>query len=187
MIRAALAALGFVVATGMLVWVLAFAPESTGPESDLHVTRNQAADAILIPAETAAAPHAPSLAAPQARPEPVGRIAPVQAASPARQPVPDTANDPVTNVVRQMSLGIVQELRKPVAPGSVPRPATAAPAAAAAPLETYTVQPGDSLAGIAFRFFGTTAAYPSILDANSDILPNPAALREGMVLRIPRT
>ena len=49
----------------------------------------------------------------------------------------------------------------------------------------YTVQPGDSLAGIALRHYGTTTAYEIIYQANREKLPSPSAVRPGMTLRIP--
>lgn len=49
----------------------------------------------------------------------------------------------------------------------------------------YVVQPGDSLAGIALRHYGTTTAHDIIYTANRDILPTPSAVRPGMTLRIP--
>lgn len=64
---------------------------------------------------------------------------------------------------------------------------TAAPAATLPPEGdlTYVVQPGDSLAGIALRHYGTTTAHDIIYSANRDILPTPSAVRPGMTLRIP--
>ncbi|WP_417524569.1 LysM peptidoglycan-binding domain-containing protein [Marinovum sp.] len=50
---------------------------------------------------------------------------------------------------------------------------------------TYVVQAGDSLAGIALRHYGSTAAYDIIYRANRDKLPSPSAVRPGMTLRIP--
>ncbi|TNF21885.1 MAG: LysM peptidoglycan-binding domain-containing protein [Rhodobacteraceae bacterium] len=50
---------------------------------------------------------------------------------------------------------------------------------------TYVVQPGDSLAGIALRHYGTTTAYEIIYQANRDQLPSPGAVRPGMRLTIP--
>lgn len=49
----------------------------------------------------------------------------------------------------------------------------------------YVVQPGDSLAGIALRHYGTTTAYEIIYQANRDQLPSPGAVRPGMTLTIP--
>ena len=50
---------------------------------------------------------------------------------------------------------------------------------------TYVVQPGDSLAGIALRHYGTTTAHDIIFMANRDKLPAPSAIRPGMTLIIP--
>lgn len=50
---------------------------------------------------------------------------------------------------------------------------------------TYVVQPGDSLAGIALRHYGTTTAHDIIFMANRDKLPAPSAVRPGMTLIIP--
>jgi nucleoid-associated protein YgaU len=61
--------------------------------------------------------------------------------------------------------------------GAVPRPADRP--------ETYVVQPGDSLAGIAYRFYGETMAYLAIYDANADSLPSPDVIRVGQRLRLP--
>ncbi len=64
---------------------------------------------------------------------------------------------------------------------------TAAAEAPKAIVRTYTVKEGDSLPGIAFRFYGTTVAYLQILNANPDVLADPGELRAGMVLRVPET
>jgi len=100
-----------------------------------------------------------------------------------------SAEDDVMRALREMSYGIVSELQKPVAnPQATPRPQTAATRPAAeqgAPSRTYTVQAGDSLPGIAFRFYGTTVAYLQILEANRDLLTDPSQLSAGMTLRIP--
>ncbi|MDA7427794.1 LysM peptidoglycan-binding domain-containing protein [Primorskyibacter aestuariivivens] len=50
---------------------------------------------------------------------------------------------------------------------------------------TYVVQPGDSLAGIALRHYGTTTAHDILFMANRDKLPAPSAIRPGMTLTIP--
>lgn len=50
---------------------------------------------------------------------------------------------------------------------------------------TYVVQPGDSLAGIALRHYGTTTAHDIIFMANRDKLRVPSAIRPGMELTIP--
>ena len=49
----------------------------------------------------------------------------------------------------------------------------------------YVVQPGDSLAGIALRHYGTATAEEIIYRANRDKLASPGAVRPGMRLKIP--
>lgn len=60
--------------------------------------------------------------------------------------------------------------------------------AAGSPVEqpaTYTVQPGDTLSGIATRFLGNSKRYYEIFEANQNLLATPDALKIGMVLAIP--
>lgn len=49
----------------------------------------------------------------------------------------------------------------------------------------YLVKPGDTLGGIAVRFYGDASRWKAILDANSGTLRRPADLRPGMKLLIP--
>lgn len=51
---------------------------------------------------------------------------------------------------------------------------------------TYTVQPGDSLSKIAQKFYGNTARYAEILDANPSITDEDL-IYVGQVLEIPGT
>ena len=53
------------------------------------------------------------------------------------------------------------------------------------PPATYTVQPGDTLSGIATRFLGSSKRYYEIFEANQDLLATPDALKIAMVLAIP--
>ncbi|MCT4553184.1 MAG: LysM peptidoglycan-binding domain-containing protein [Pelagimonas sp.] len=94
----------------------------------------------------------------------------------------------VMGALRAMSYGIVKELQKPTdQTGNAPvATLTPAPVTPTAPVErTYLVQKGDSLPGIAFRYYGTTVAYFELLEANADLLTTPSDLRAGMTLRIP--
>jgi len=50
---------------------------------------------------------------------------------------------------------------------------------------TYTVQPGDTLYGIARRFYGNGNRWKDILAANPETVPNERALHPGAVLVIP--
>ena len=103
--------------------------------------------------------------------------------------------DPVTALnalVSQSSAPRIRPMPRPDTPAPLANVThTAAPAAlpneapaSDAPL-IYTVQPGDSLAGIALRHYGTTTAYEIIYRANRDKLPSPSAVRPGMTLTIP--
>ncbi len=69
---------------------------------------------------------------------------------------------------------------------SSPAPAVSgAPAAETTKAKTYVVQKGDSLYGIAQRFYGDGSQWQKILSANSSKLSAPEELRAGMELVIP--
>lgn len=51
--------------------------------------------------------------------------------------------------------------------------------------KTYTVVSGDTLWGIAKRFYGNGSNYPKIFDANKDKINNPNLIYPGQVLTIP--
>jgi LysM repeat protein len=74
------------------------------------------------------------------------------------------------------------------APAARPAPTTAsAGAAPAAPATiTYTVQPGDTLSGIAKKFLGNANEYMDIFNANRDQLTDPDKIKPGQVLKIPQ-
>jgi nucleoid-associated protein YgaU len=50
---------------------------------------------------------------------------------------------------------------------------------------TYTVQPGDTLSTIARQLYGQAQSWPTIFEANQDLLSDPGRLRPGQVLKIP--
>ena len=56
---------------------------------------------------------------------------------------------------------------------------------ASATARYHTVKDGETLSGIAKKFYGKASRWKKILDANSKILPRPTSLRVGMVLLIP--
>jgi len=73
-------------------------------------------------------------------------------------------------------------------------PALASAAAAAATgsagnvgggLQTYTVQPGDTLSKISQQFLGSAGEYMKIFEANKDKLESPDKIRAGQTLNIP--
>ncbi|MPZ14458.1 MAG: LysM peptidoglycan-binding domain-containing protein [Chloroflexi bacterium] len=63
------------------------------------------------------------------------------------------------------------------APSPAPSPARS--------VDTYTVQPGDTLTTIAERLFGNAAEWSLIYEANRDRMASPDALLVGLSLRIP--
>jgi nucleoid-associated protein YgaU len=72
-------------------------------------------------------------------------------------------------------------IRVPQAPKPEP-----APKPADQPQEVYyEVKPGDTLSGIALKYYGKASAYPKIFEANRDILDNPDLIKPGQRLRIP--
>lgn len=58
---------------------------------------------------------------------------------------------------------------------------------AAAPAEsrTYTVQPGDTLSGIAKAQLGKASDYMKIFELNKDQLSDPDKIKPGQILRLP--
>ena len=95
--------------------------------------------------------------------------------------------------IRELELEVVQlrEARDGTGPSiAVPRSvakdarAKAAAAETAAP-RTHTVQPGETLATISKKYYGSPARWKDIHQANRDRLPDANRLREGMELTIP--
>ena len=66
--------------------------------------------------------------------------------------------------------------------------AAVAPAAGAAEPEVYTVAKGDTLGGIARKYYGKASAWKRIQEANKDVLKgkDKTLIRPGMKLQIPR-
>lgn len=74
---------------------------------------------------------------------------------------------------------------QPIMPGATaPSPATSA-VVPPAKERSHTVARGDTLAGIARKYYNKSSQWPKIAEANKDVLPDPTKLKPGMVLRIP--
>lgn len=98
----------------------------------------------------------------------------------ALKTVPDWQKDIVADIKVHPSART-----QPAAPSApAAQPAPAAPAAHAS--ETYTVQSGDTLSGIAKKFLGNANAYMEIFNANKDQLTDPDKIKPGQVLKIPQ-
>jgi nucleoid-associated protein YgaU len=81
---------------------------------------------------------------------------------------------------------VVADIR--VSPTAAPKP-TAQPTSSAqpaAPMQTYTVQSGDTLSAIAKRFLGNANEYMEIFNANRDQLSDPDMIKPGQILKIPQ-
>ena len=64
-------------------------------------------------------------------------------------------------------------------------PATTNPLTAGRTGRTYTVVQGDSLSGIAERQYGDANKWPTIYEANRNIISNPDVIHPGQSFRIP--
>lgn len=104
--------------------------------------------------------------------------------------VSSTMRDPVTSRIIRGNADITLTRASEPAPdvGPVSSPANPVPQPAPAtnaPPRTYTVVKGDTLWGIAQRFYGHGEMWPRIFDANRDKIDRPELIQPGMVLIIP--
>ena len=140
----------------------AWQPPESVPRSvrrdDLAAQSQAGAQDVLPPA--AEAPAAVDVSAAPAV-APVDPVAP--AAAPAPAPEPGNVADDVV----------------PVAPAAAPAPAAS---------EEYTVVKGDTLGGIARKFYGRASAWKKIQEANADRMrgKDKTVIVPGMKLQIPR-
>jgi len=75
--------------------------------------------------------------------------------------------------------------RPTVAPAAVVPAPTPVPTAPAKQERIHTVAAGDTLTGIAQKYYGDASKWSKIFEANRDILPSSNALQIGQKLRIP--
>jgi nucleoid-associated protein YgaU len=76
-------------------------------------------------------------------------------------------------------------LSAPRRPADTASPSSAARASQVSEARIHTVVEGETLTRIARRYYGNSERWADIYDANRASLPNPAALKIGMKLRIP--
>lgn len=53
-------------------------------------------------------------------------------------------------------------------------------------VEFYTIQSGDTLSGIAKRYYGDAMKYPVLFEANREVIKNPDLIYPGQTIRIPK-
>lgn len=135
-----------------------------------------AAPAVVSPRETTQAE--PEPAPPPQDTPPDHAVADVAEPAPAPQetePTPVAPDEPA-----------IKPATPPVAKRSAPATATQPSASSkAARSFLYTVRRGDTLSGMAQRFYNNAARWEEIYAQNMDVLESPDDLREGMVLEIP--
>lgn len=80
------------------------------------------------------------------------------------------------------------DITPPPAPApayTAPEPAYTAPATPAGRPATHTVSKGDTLFGLARRYYNDPAKWRAIHEANRDVIPDPNKLKPGQTLRLP--
>ncbi|WP_297778084.1 LysM peptidoglycan-binding domain-containing protein [uncultured Roseovarius sp.] len=202
MLRATLIAAGFFAITLALILVQPGKPRPSVdalPLTDTYVTR--------------AAPDLSTVNAPARQPEPEVTSAPLaeQPVQPTKEAPAAVASAPAATTLDSMVLGALQQgqsetyidalVNDAAQKGRVEVPqglvtaegrvdtalllsALSQPARPRVP-STYTVATGDSLASIAYRFYGDLAKQSDIFAANSDSMQPTDRLRVGQVLNLP--
>ena len=80
--------------------------------------------------------------------------------------------------------GNVKGVEKVIADGvSVPPPPPEEPPPP--PVQYYVIERGDTLSGIAKRFYGNAMKYPQIFEANREVIEDPDKIYPGQKIRIP--
>ena len=52
-------------------------------------------------------------------------------------------------------------------------------------VEYYVIKSGDTLSGIAAKYYGKGSLYPRIFEANREVIKNPDLIYPGQKIRIP--
>jgi len=112
--------------------------------------------------------------------------APTPIPRPALAAIPETTPPPLppgATPEPEVRRALPLSAATPVAPAASPAPPVAAPTPSAP--RSHTVVSGDTLSRIARKYYGSSADWQKIAEANKAILPDPTKLKPGMVLTIP--
>ena len=127
----------------------------------------------------------PVAAAPAPVAKPVATPAMIVAATPPPQPSSAPGEPEVRRAVPVGAAVPIAATDGDTARVTPINPAAPTAPAADAPVRTYQVASGDTLAGIARRFYKNSGQWPKIAEANKATLEDPTKLKVGMVLVIP--
>jgi len=103
----------------------------------------------------------------------------------APPPAPIVDDSPISPAPLAASQEEAAPLIQAVPLSAPTRPAGSKPATATAAGRRHTVAKGDTLFSLAQKFYSNRAKWRDIYAANRDVLPNEAALKPGMQLKIP--
>lgn len=127
----------------------------------------------------------PVAAAPAPVVNPVATPAMIVAATPPPQPSSAPGEPEVRRAVPVGAAVPIAATDGDVAMVTPINPAAPTASAADAPVRTYQVASGDTLAGIARKYYKNSSQWPKIAEANKATLEDPTKLKVGMVLIIP--
>ena len=90
------------------------------------------------------------------------------------------------NTINQISIPQAAAPAPPTMPPSMASASASAPGAqAAAGARTHDVVAGDTLSGLAKKYYGNASQYMKIFNANRDLLDDPDRIKVGQKLKIP--
>ncbi len=183
--------IGVALCIGLLRFILVVARSGCGPEEPVG---DQTAQAPADTAETTQGDWKdlkelelveprPSAAAEREAEAEIAGLPPEEPSAPTTWPgeevFPSTTEEAVTGETER---SVVPPAEPSPIPGSSPLPVVSSPVP---PLQTHTIEKGDSLWDLAARYYGDGHRWKRIHEANREVLPSPNDLPVGAVLVIP--
>jgi nucleoid-associated protein YgaU len=163
------------VAGGLLLWY---------EQNKSNTSATAVTTSVSAPVSSTTAPSTTPAPTPIPIPTPISTPVGVPIPQPVVTPTPTPITTPAPTPTPVAPAPAPAPTSTPVAPAPAPKPA---PAPAPAPAQrTYTVVPGDTLWGIAQRFYGNGAQWPTIYNANRGVIgSNPNLIFPGQHYVIP--